>query len=51
MIKATGMKESRLIYHLMNLSRIFNPHKNRFLLSGGLNLETLNPILSETNHI
>ena len=37
--------------NLMNLSRVSNPPKNRFQLSAGLNLETLNAILSGTNHI
>ena len=35
--------------NLMNLS--LKPPKNRFQLSAGLNLETLNTILSGTNHI
>ena len=37
--------------NLMNLSRVSNPPKNRFQLSAGINLETLNTILSGTNHI
>ena len=34
----------------MNLSRVLNP-PNRFQLSSDLNLETMNTILTETNHI
>ena len=43
-----------LRWNLMNLSRGLNPPKSsktRFKLSAGLNLETLNTILSGTNHI
>ena len=35
----------------MNLSRVSNPTENQFQLSAGLNLENLNPILSETNSL
>ena len=35
----------------MHLSRVENPPKYRFQLCAGLNLETLNTILSGTNHI
>ena len=35
----------------MNLSRVSNTPKSPQKLSAGLNLETLNTILIETNHI
>ena len=37
--------------NLMNLNRVSNPPQNRFQLSVGWNLESLNTILSGTNHI
>jgi len=36
--------------NFMNLSLVSNPPKNGFQLCADLNLETLNTILSETNH-
>jgi len=45
------MKEIILSPNKINLSRVSNPPKHRFQLSAGLNLETLNTILSGTNHI
>ena len=36
---------------LMNLSRVSNPRKNPVKIERRLNHETLNPILSGTNHI